>query len=73
MQNVMNWNDIKNIIKKEKKHWKEHGLKDNKITKSVQLSKDLHSKVRIFAALNDESISSIIEKSINYYIEKYKG
>ena len=45
----------------------------DKITKSVQLSKDVHQKVRIFAALNDESISSVIEKSINYYIEKYKG
>ena len=46
---------------------------NTKICKSVQLSKDVHQKVRIFAALNDESISSVIEKSINYYIEKYKG
>ena len=37
-------------------------------TKSVQLKKSVHSKLRIFAALNDLSISSVIEKSINLYI-----
>ena len=45
----------------------------NRISKSVQLSKAIHSKVRIFAALNDESIGAVIEKAINYYIKAKKG
>ena len=75
LDNVGNANLLKQGKEQEKKenYWKERGLKANtKICKSVQLSKDVHQKVRIFAALNDESISSVIEKSINYYI-KNKG
>lgn len=42
---------------------------DNKpISKSVQLSRGTHQKVRVFAALNEESISSVIDKAINNYI-----
>ena len=42
---------------------------DNKpISKSVQLSRGTHQKVRVFAALNEESISSVIDKDINNYI-----
>ena len=44
---------------------------DNKpISKSVQLSRGTHQKVRVFAALNEESISSVIDKAINCYIIK---
>ena len=42
---------------------------DNKpITKNCQLSRGTHQKVRVFAALNEESISSVIDKAINNYI-----
>ena len=44
---------------------------DNKpISKSVQLSRGTHQKVRVFAALNEESISSVIDKAINDYINR---
>tara|TARA_R100001530_G_scaffold44863_3_gene33962 strand:+ start:8430 stop:8576 length:147 start_codon:yes stop_codon:yes gene_type:complete len=45
----------------------------SKITKSVQLERNTHQKVRVFAALNDESIGSVIEKAINYYIDKVRA
>ena len=44
---------------------------DNKpISKSVQLSRGTHQKVRVFAAINEESISSVIDKAINDYINR---
>lgn len=43
-------------------------IKNKEINKSVQLSRATHQKLRMFCALNDKTISSVVDKAINLYI-----
>ena len=38
------------------------------ICKSVLLTKTTHQKLRMYCALNDKTISSVVDKAINLYI-----
>jgi len=43
-------------------------MKNKEINKSVQLSRSTHQKLRMYCALNDKTISSVVDKAINLYI-----
>ena len=43
-------------------------IKNKEINKSVQLSRATHQKIRMYCALNDKTISSVVDKAINLYI-----
>ena len=42
--------------------------KNKEINKSVQLSRATHQKIRMYCALNDKTISGIVDEAINNYI-----
>ncbi len=41
-----------------------------KVKKSLQIDAKLHQKLRLYCAINDTSISKIVEKSVDLYISK---
>ena len=41
-----------------------------KIKKSLQIDRNLHQKLRLFCAINDVTISEVVEKSLDLYIDK---
>lgn len=41
-----------------------------KTKKSLQIDKSLHQKLRLFCAINDVTISEVVEKSVDLYIDK---
>ena len=43
-----------------------------KIKKSLQIDAKLHQKLRLYCAINDFTISEIVEKSLSLYIKKSK-
>ena len=43
-------------------------IKNKEINKSVQLSRNTHQQLRMYCALNDKTISSVVDKAINLYI-----
>ena len=43
-------------------------IKNKEINKSVQLNRATHQKLRMFCCLEDKTISSVVDKAINLYI-----
>ena len=41
-----------------------------KTKKSLQIDRNLHQKLRLFCAINDVTISEVVEKSLDMYIDK---
>ena len=41
-----------------------------KIKKSLQIDRNLHQKLRLCCAINDVTISEVLEKSLDLYIDK---
>ena len=41
-----------------------------KIKKSLQIDSKLHQKLRLYCAINETTISEIVEKSVDLYISK---
>ena len=41
-----------------------------KIKKSLQIDRNLHQKLRLFCAINSVTISEVVEKSLDLYIDE---